>query len=57
MYSLVWLRKERLNWHPSRFANRCDVDYRKDLKRKAAEFYAIYELLVDQEKVKEGENI
>jgi hypothetical protein len=53
MYSLPWLRKERLTWHPDRFGLRCDIDYRKDLKRKATELYAIYEILIEQEKTKE----
>jgi hypothetical protein len=53
MYSLAWLRKERLTWHPDRFGQRCDIDYRKELKRKATELYAIYELLIEQEKAQE----
>jgi predicted ribosome quality control (RQC) complex YloA/Tae2 family protein len=50
MYSIAWLRKERLPWHPDRFGQRCDPDFRKDLKRKATEMYAIFETLIEQEK-------
>jgi hypothetical protein len=55
MYSLTWLRKERLTWHPDRFGLRCDIDYRKLLKRKATELYAIYEILIEQEKARDEE--
>ena len=48
-YNVAWLRKERLIWHPDRFGQRCDPDFRKELKRKATEMYAIYETLIAQE--------
>jgi hypothetical protein len=48
-YSVAWLRKERLMWHPDKFGQRCDIDFRKELKRKATEMYAIYEVLIAQE--------
>ena len=54
MYSIAWLRKERLPWHPDRFGQRCDPDFRKDLKKKATEMYAIFETLIKQEMGEDG---
>jgi hypothetical protein len=45
-YSVAWLRRERLLWHPDRFGARCDPDFRKELIRKATEMYAIFESLI-----------
>lgn len=50
MYTLAWLRKERIPWHPDRFGLRCDPDFRKELKRKATEMYSIFETLIEEEK-------
>jgi hypothetical protein len=50
MYSIGWLRKERQQWHPDRFGQRCDPDFRKDLNKKATAMYAIFETLIEQEK-------
>jgi hypothetical protein len=50
LYSLAWLRKERIPWHPDRFGLRCDPDFRKELKRKATEMYSIFETLIEEEK-------
>ena len=52
IYDLAWLRKERIPWHPDRFGLRCDPDFRKELKKKATEMYAIFETLIEEEKVK-----
>lgn len=49
-YSLQWLRKERLQWHPDKFARRCEPDFRRELDRKATEMYAIFEVLIDAER-------
>jgi len=49
VYSYAWLRRERLFWHPDRFAQRCDPDFRKELTQKATEMYQIYEELIEQE--------
>jgi hypothetical protein len=54
MYSLAWLRKERLLWHPDRFGQRCDPDFRAELRRKATELYAIFETLIVAEKERMG---
>lgn len=48
-YSVAWLRKERLVWHPDKFGLRCDPDFRKELMKKATEMYAIFESLIAQE--------
>ena len=53
MYNLAWLRKERIPWHPDRFGLRCDPDFRKELKRKATEMYAIFETLIEEEKTRD----
>lgn len=50
LYSLAWLRKERLLWHPDRFGQRCDPDFRPELRKKATELYAIFEVLIEAEK-------
>lgn len=49
MYSHAWLKKERLGWHPDRFGQRCDPDYRKALKKKSEQLYQIMEQLMAQE--------
>jgi actin-related protein len=54
LYSLAWLRKERLLWHPDRFGQRCDPDFRVELRRKATELYAIFETLIVAEKERVG---
>jgi hypothetical protein len=48
-YSVSWLRKERLIWHPDKFGQRCDPDFRRELQKKATEFYAIFQSLIAQE--------
>jgi hypothetical protein len=57
-YSLAWLRKERLVWHPDRFGQKCDVDFRSELVKKATTLYAIFEELLHEAMEQEngGEN-
>jgi hypothetical protein len=49
-YSLVWLKKESLVWHPDRFGQKCDPDYRAGLCKKATELFAIFGVLIDDER-------
>ena len=49
IYNKEWLRRERLMWHPDRFGQRCDVDYRRELAFKAMAMYAIFEGLIVKE--------
>lgn len=48
-YSLVWLRTERLAWHPDRFGRKCSLEMRPALSLKATEMYAIFEELIAAE--------
>lgn len=50
MYEYAWLKKERLKWHPDRFGQRCDPDFRRELRKKAEKMYQIYEILMAQER-------
>jgi len=52
-YRLDWLRQQRLVWHPDRFGLRCDPDFRDELKRKATEMFALFQILIEQEEIKE----
>jgi len=52
-YSLSWLRKESLEWHPDRFGLRCDVDVRAILRGKSTQLFVIFGELIDAEKEKE----
>ena len=47
-YSVGWLRKERLMWHPDRFARRCDEGSREVLVGMATEMFEIYDELIDE---------
>lgn len=49
-YSLGWLKKESLVWHPDRFGQKCDPDYRAVLCKKATHMFAIFGTLIDEEK-------
>ena len=49
-YSMEWLRKERLQWHPDRFGRRCHPDFKEALQKKATELYSIFETLIEQER-------
>lgn len=51
MYDYTWLKKQRLAWHPDRFGQRCDPDFRRELRRKAEKMYQIFEILMEQEKL------
>jgi hypothetical protein len=53
MYSIAWLRKQRLPWHPDMFGRRCDPDFRKELVKKTTEIYAIFGTLIAQEEEEE----
>lgn len=55
-YSLAWLRKERLRWHPDKFVTRCDSIYKQELLKKATQMYAIYEELIQDEIAKTESN-
>jgi len=46
-YSMAWLRKERLAWHPDRFARRCAPGSREVLVGMATEMFEIYDELID----------
>lgn len=46
-YNVGWLRKERLAWHPDRFARRCDEGSREVLVGMATEMFEIYDELID----------
>jgi hypothetical protein len=46
-YSLAWLKKESLGWHPDRFGQKCDPDYRAGLCKKATELFSIFGVLID----------
>ena len=48
-YSIAWLRRERLVWHPDMFGKRCHPESRTELQRMATEMYAIYESLIARE--------
>ncbi len=49
VYDYAWLKKQRLAWHPDRFGQRCDPDYRKELQRKAEQLFQILEMLIERE--------
>jgi len=49
-YSMEWLRKERLQWHPDRFGRRCHPDFKEALQKKATELYSIFETLIEKER-------
>ena len=44
-YIAAYLKKERLRWHPDKFAGKCDDDLRAEIMAKAAQMYAIFEEL------------
>lgn len=50
LYSLAWLRKESLAWHPDRFGLRCDGDVRAILCGKATQLFVIFGELMDKER-------
>lgn len=52
-YSVAWLRKERLSWHPDRFGLKCDPDFRTELVKKATAMYATFEELLREESSRE----
>jgi hypothetical protein len=49
-YSPEWLKKESLGWHPDRFGQKCDPDYRAGLCQKATELFAIFGVLIEDER-------
>jgi hypothetical protein len=51
-YSLAWLRRERLRWHPDKFGQRCDSIFRPELTKKATQMYALFEELIHDELIK-----
>lgn len=48
-YNIAFLRKERLRWHPDKFARSCDPSARQELAAKATQMYAIMEELIAEE--------
>lgn len=67
-YSVAWLKKESLRFHPDRvscvnksenhwkinllttaqFLQKCDPDYRPELREKATQMFQIYQELMDE---------
>lgn len=50
--NIAFLRKERLKWHPDKFARGCDPSVRAELASKATQMYAIMEELIAEENKK-----
>jgi hypothetical protein len=48
-YSMAWLKKERLAWHPDRFGRKCAENEKEAMVKKTTELYAIFEELIAAE--------
>lgn len=56
-YSVAYLRKERLRWHPDKFSRDCASEARHELTRKATFMYSVFEeLLAEENKKLDQEN-
>lgn len=55
-YTLTWLKKDRLKWHPDQFGKKCDSIFRTELSQKSTQMYSLYEELIaiEVEKLENG---
>lgn len=57
MYSVDWLRSQRLNWHPDRLGQRFEARYRPAAVLKATTMYQTFEELLREERERNGEDV
>ncbi|KAF2111107.1 hypothetical protein BDV96DRAFT_690527 [Lophiotrema nucula] len=48
MYSVAWLRQERLRWHPDRFGRLCEENFRDVGRKLAEEVFKIIDVLISE---------
>jgi methylenetetrahydrofolate dehydrogenase (NADP+)/methenyltetrahydrofolate cyclohydrolase/formyltetrahydrofolate synthetase len=54
LYSAEWLKKERVMWHPDRFAQFCVPAAAGQLKAKAEQLFVLYGVCLEEEKKRAG---
>lgn len=48
VYSLEYLKTERVKWHPDKFSRFCHADHREELKPRAEALFVLFGTLIDE---------